>query len=194
MDMSLEQMLQQTGKRQASFEIMINHLKQTPNPLIVETGCSRSLQHGFHGDGFSTIIFDKYVETHSGQLLTVDLDENHVNFSRSQVSQNTQIFCQDSVTWLHDLNQTLLRENKKINLLYLDSFDFYPHDPHPSSFHHMKELTAIWPCLSPGTMIAIDDNFGDATTRIGKGKYVEEFLQNIRIPLVYDGYQLVWLL
>ncbi len=175
MDMSLEQMLAQTGKRQASFEIMINHLKQTANPLIVETGCSRSLQHGFHGDGFSTIIFDKYVETFSGQLLTVDLDESHVNFSRSQVCSNTQIFCQDSVVWLRKLSQKLQAEN-----------------PHPSSFHHMKELTAIWSCLGPGTMIAVDDNFGDSSSRIGKGKYVEEFFQNICVPLVYDGYQLVW--
>ena len=192
MDMSLEQMLAQTGKRQASFEIMINHLKQTANPLIVETGCSRSLQHGFHGDGFSTIIFDKYVETFSGQLLTVDLDESHVNFSRSQVCSNTQIFCQDSVVWLRNLSQKLQAENRQINLLYLDSFDFYPDTPHPSSCHHMKELTAIWSCLGPGTMIAVDDNFGDSSSRIGKGKYVEEFFQNICVPLVYDGYQLVW--
>jgi hypothetical protein len=194
MDMSLEQMLSQTGKRQASFEIMLNHLRLADNPLIVETGCSRSLQHGFHGDGFSTIIFDKFVDTFGGQLLTVDLDQQHVDFSRSQVSAKTQIFCEDSVVWLKNLSRELKLQNKPINLLYLDSFDFYPNDPHPSSFHHMKELCAIMPCLQPGTMIAVDDNFGDVNSRIGKGKYVEEFFQNINIPLVYDGYQLIWVL
>lgn len=56
----------------------------------------------------------------------------------------------------------------------------------------MKELTAIISRLRPGSMIAVDDNFGTGENRTGKGMYVEQFFTAIGKPMAYEGYQLVW--
>lgn len=180
--------------REPTFRIMLDHLRTIKDPLIIETGCARydKNSEGFDGDGFSTIIFDTFINQHGGEFRTVDINPDNVAFAKTQVSEKTQVFCSDSVKFLHELNQELKNSNKHIDLLYLDSFDFDPNNPHPSSLHHVKELTAIFASLRPGTMIAVDDNFGTATDRNGKGKYVEEFMKDIGVPLFRDGYQLLW--
>jgi hypothetical protein len=61
-------------------------------------------------------------------------------------------------------------------------------NPHPSSLHHIFELTAIMPCLREGTMICVDDNFDT----VGKGGYVKEFMDLIGKERIYTGYQWVW--
>lgn len=194
MNLTLQEMLNRTNQRQITFQLMLDHLKRFDKPLIIETGCARAERHGFDGDGYSTLIFDKFINEHGGELRTVDISPESVEWGKSQVSSKTQFFCEDSVSFLWKLNKELAESNRFIDLLYLDSFDFEPSNPHPSSFHHVKELTAIFSRLRPGTMIAVDDNFGNAENRTGKGKYVEEFMKNIGIPLVYDGYQLLWVL
>lgn len=191
--MTLEEMLQQTGARQHSFRLMIEHIKKIPNPVIVETGCART-ENNFHGDGMSTLIFDNYINTYNGEFYSVDISPNSVNFAKSKISTKTQIHCRDSVGFLYELNNTFRNQNKFVDLLYLDSFDFDKSNPHPSSVHHLKELVAIMGSLKSGTMIAVDDNFGDSFNRNGKGMYVEEFMKAIDRPLIHDGYQLVWIL
>jgi hypothetical protein len=52
----------------------------------------------------------------------------------------------------------------------------------------MYELTAALPSLKNGTMIAVDDHFGDH----GKGELVKRFMGHIGIPLLHNGYQLIW--
>ena len=58
--MNIIDMLNLTGKRRPSFEIMLNHLSTKNCPLIVETGCAR-IEDNFNGDGMSTLIFDEYM-------------------------------------------------------------------------------------------------------------------------------------
>ena len=55
--MTLDEMIGKTGKRQASFNMMMNHLNKQ-SALIVETGCARE-ENNFDGDGMSTLIFDE---------------------------------------------------------------------------------------------------------------------------------------
>jgi hypothetical protein len=183
---TLEEMLSKTlssyCNRKDSFEKMINHLKTIDNPLIVETGCNRSTDN-WAGDGMSTIIFDKFVNDYSGEVHSVDIDEHHVNIAASLVSSKTTIHCSDSVAWLWKFNQF----DRKIDLLYLDSFD-YDGINGQSMQHHMYELTAILPSLKNGCLIAVDDHFGDH----GKGELVKRFMTHIGIPLFHDGYQLIW--
>ena len=203
MKLTLQEMLSKTictwdtrRSREPTFSLMINHLKTIKDPLIIETGCSRydKNSEGFDGDGFSTIIFDTFINQYGGEFRTVDINPENIVFAKAQVSEKTQFFCEDSVGYLWKLNKELTEQNRYIDLLYLDSFDFEPSNPHPSSLHHVKELTAIFSRLKSGSMITLDDNFGDCNNRTGKGKYVEEFMKDIGIPLQYDGYQLVWII
>jgi hypothetical protein len=172
--------IQKTGKRAEAFVMMINHVGKLKHPIIVETGCAR-LENNYEGDGMSTLLFDRFVRHHGGEFYSVDINPENVEFARKNVGPNTCVTCSDSVKFLWEFK-------KPIDLLYLDSFDFDMNDPHPSSLHHILELTAIMPFLRPGTMIAVDDNFDD----VGKGGYVKQFFDLLGKERLYTGYQWVW--
>lgn len=197
--MTLEEMLPRTQKREESFRIMIEHLKKIDNPLIIETGCARPVhpvwgsdEVSFKDEGWSTRLFDAYVNEYNGEFHSVDITPAHVAFSQSIVSDKTQLHCDDSVHFLWEANQFLTKENHYVDLLYLDSYDYEEKTPYLSPAHHLKELTAIMSRLREGSMIAVDDNFGVKGDRKGKGMFVEQFMESIGKPLFYDGYQLIW--
>ena len=58
--------------------------------------------------------------------------------------------------------------------------------------HHIKEIAVILNRLRPGSMLAVDDNVGTGTERMGKPKYVAELMEAMGVPLVYEGQQLIW--
>ena len=190
--MTLDEMIGKTGKRQASFNMMMNHLNKQ-SALIVETGCARE-ENNFDGDGMSTLIFDEYIKQYGGTFFSVDINPDNTAFAKSKC-ELAKIHTGDSVEFLYNFPL-----NRKIDLLYLDSYDFDPQKPHPSSLHHLKELTAIMPSLQKGTMIVVDDNFlasndgGKTTFELGKGQYVKEFMDSIGIQRTFAGYQWVWIL
>jgi len=180
--MNIEEMLSITGKREASFRQMVDFLTTLENPTIVETGCAR-VENNFEGDGMSTLIFDCFVQKNGGNFYSVDISPDSVGFAKSKItSERSKIACQDSVGFLHKFDQ-------KIDLLYLDSYDLDPTNPHPSSLHHIYELLAVSKCIKSGTMIVVDDNLDN---EIGKGKYIADYFEKIGIPMIYSGYQQIW--
>jgi predicted O-methyltransferase YrrM len=185
--MSIDDLINKTEKRSESFRLMIDSIKDRKNPLIIETGCSRSLNN-YGGDGMSTIIFDEYIKSHGGSLYSVDINPAHVELAKS-LTTNANIVCSDSVKFLFDINTKLRESNTIVDLLYLDSFDLDSNNPHPSAIHHIMELLAIWPSCGKGTVVSVDDNISD---RAAKGMYVKQFMNNIGINMAYDGYQMVW--
>jgi hypothetical protein len=197
--MTLEEMIRKTGKRQDSFQIMIEHLKTCEEPLIIETGCARpphkewgSEDVSFKDEGFSTRIFDAFINQNGGELHSVDINPEHVEYALTQVSDKVQVHCNDSVEFLWQANQNLTETDNYVDLLYLDSYDYEPEDPWPSAAHHMKELAAIMSRLRPGSLVAVDDNFIVNGQRQGKGAYIYDFMQSIGKPLVHEGYQYIW--
>lgn len=197
--MTLTEMLGKTNQRQSSFQIMIDHLKTCKEPLIIETGCARpphkewgSEDVSFKDEGFSTRIFDAYINQFDGELHSVDINPTHVEYAQSQVSDRAQVHCSDSVEFLWQANQNLAEQDYFVDLLYLDSYDYEASDPWPSAEHHLKELAAILPRLRPGSLVAVDDNFIVNGQRQGKGAYIYNFMKSIGKPLIHDGYQLIW--
>jgi hypothetical protein len=179
---------------------MIDHLKTIENPLIIETGCARppdlvpwgTIDISFKDDGMSTLIFDQFINDHGGDFHSVDLTQRHVDFAQSQVSDKSQIHCDDSVGFLWHVNKILAEDNRYVDLLYLDSYDYEAEDPYPSMVHHIKEIAVILGRLRPGSMIAVDDNVGTGAARMGKPKYVAEMMEAMGVPLIYEGLQLIW--
>jgi len=183
------------GHRQSGFDYIFDYLKTLKEPLIVETGCARQ-QDNYEGDGQSSLLFDKYINEYGGYFWTVDLAEESVNYSRSKViSENSAVVLGDSITKLKDLNSILLQSEKKINFLYLDSFDAPRDEPevvYMSAVHHLYELVTIAPSLANGALIGVDDNWVENGQLAGKGQFVFDYMQKSGRPLCHDGYQLFW--
>lgn len=176
------------------FEILDE--KKNKDFFIVETGCMRA-DHGqlaLGDDGASTYIFDDFINYYDGEVASVDINPDNVAHAQKMVSDKTQVYCSDSVEFLWNIPT-----KRKIDLLYLDSFDFEPEDPIPSQKHHLKELTAVMKNLRKGSIIMVDDNLNTPEfewfTKIaqgGKAGFVKEFMKDIGAELLLDEYQIIW--
>ncbi len=166
--------------------------KKNKNFYIVETGTTRA-DHGhlaFGDDGASTYIFDQFVNHYDGKVYSVDINQSNVDYCSTLVSEKTEVVCSDSVKFLWSLPKS-----KKIDFLYLDSYDIERDNPHPSQLHHVKELCAAIDKLKSGSIVAVDDHDAFFTgCKIGKGNYVKDFMDDIGATLIYEGYQIVWVL
>ena len=173
------------GKRRDTFQKVFEYLKSLDkkNPTILETGIART-DENWEGDGMSTLMFDDYINTVGGNFTSIDIEQSNISFAKSKVSSKSNLICSDSVIALHKISRD--KEYPMIDVLYLDSFDLDWNNPIPSSFHHMKELLAIYPKIQKGTLIVVDDN---ANNR-GKGQMVKDFMKNIGINPYFDEYQI----
>jgi len=170
--------------------------KKVKDFFIVETGCMRA-DHGqlaLGDDGASTYIFDDFINYYDGEVASVDINPNNVAHAQKMVSDRTTVYCSDSVEFLWNIP-----EKRKIDLLYLDSYDFEPDNPIPSQKHHLKELTAVMKNLKKGSIIMVDDNANTPEfewfTKIaqgGKAGFVKEFMKDIGAELLLDEYQIIW--
>lgn len=189
--MELEKMLSLVGIRYNGFMCMVDAVSKLDAPLIVETGCARQ-ENNYQGDGMSTLIWDAVANRTNGSVLSVDLNPEAVAFAKANVGSRTAVHMSDSVVFLRDLEADLIKSGKAIDLLYLDSYDFDAHNPHPSSLHHIFELLSIKQALRPGTLVAVDDNFEFEGQWVGKGAYVAQWMANVNKRMVHRGYQWIW--
>ena len=111
----------------------------------------------------------------------------------------SQVYTEDSITKLKELNYLFLDRNVKIDFLYLDSFDAPQDKPEvvfQSALHHLYELLTIAPSLKNGALIGVDDNWTQEVDGVnyimGKGQLVYDFMQKSGRELVHNGYQLFW--
>lgn len=165
------------------FESMLAQGKS--DYLIVETGTCH-LPDAWESHGQSTRLFDWFVGCAGGRVFSVDHEPLHVEVARALVSENTEITCRDSVKYLWQA-----RFDRPIDLLYLDSFDVERANPHPSSLHHIKELAAAMDKLQTGSIVMVDDWISDD---VAKGRYVADFMRDIDAILLFQSYQVAWVL
>jgi hypothetical protein len=168
---------------QKIFEYLQSLKKETY--FILETGVCRE-PNNFAGDGMSTVLFDSFVNFYDGSVTSIDIDEQNVAFAKTLVSLKTRIVCSDSVSELKKMSDS--NSLPVIDLLYLDSYDVDWADPHPSAFHHIKELLSILRSVSKGTLIVVDDNING----VGKGKYISQYMDDVCNKRIFDGYQIGW--
>lgn len=187
------------GHRMQGFDFIFEYLRQIENPLIVETGCARQ-EDNYGGDGQSSLLFDKYIHEYGGEFFTVDISEESVDYCTSKMtSPNSHVALNDSITFLKQLNRQLQDQNRKIDFLYLDSFDAPADKPEVvfmSALHHLYEFTTIVPSLKPGALIGVDDNWFEIRdgqeVMAGKGQFICDYMNKISNPIVFNGYQMFW--
>lgn len=167
------------------FDLLINEQKSYYK--IIETGTVRTPNNW--KDGNSGFLFAEFVKLHGGFVKSVDIDCAAVDRANKFIDQDYySSVCSDSVLWLSSLNDL-----SDVDLFYLDSYDVKWMDDTPSANHHLSEFKVIEPYLTPGTIVAIDDNaFTTNHTRTGKGRMIVEYLESKNIFPIYDHYQIIY--
>ena len=169
---------------------MFEHLLGQAAPYhIIETGTMR--KPGNWKDGCSAMLFTEFVDAYGGTVRSVDIDPAACQASAAAIaSSNFSVTCSDSVSWLNQ--QTDLGQ---VALFYLDSYDVKWDDDAPSAQHHLREFQTIESYITPGTMVAIDDNARRVQdgSRTGKARMIVEYLQQKGIAPIYDAYQIIYL-
>jgi hypothetical protein len=125
---------------------------------ILETGCG----HYTETETFRsmTYIFAKMIKNiKGGNLLTIDIDEDHLNTCKHQTKEFSDIITYrlgDSIKVINNLDKNYI---SSLDLIILDSYDLFLFDPNPSAIHHLKELLGLYNELNKNCLIAIDDNY-----------------------------------
>ena len=172
----------------------------TTTPVIVETGTSA------YGTD-SSRLFDSFVKYLAGSFYSVDIKNSPSKRLKIAMSKRTKFFIMDSLDFLSKLE--FLTGHKKIDLVYLDSWDVDWMNPIQSALHGKSELLELRPYLKPGTVLIIDDtpcslewipsearviatNFNDKYGVIpGKGAFFETALFGLKFRKLYHKYNLV---
>lgn len=153
------------------YEHVIKKLIVLNRPiLVVETG---TMWNNLGDDqGAFTIIFADLIKNYTGgKIITIDISEQHMNLCKENTKNFSAVIeyvVSDSVEYLSNLSEEFV---KKIDLLYLDSYDLNFSDPLPSQIHHLRELSAVYHNLSKNVSIAVDDN-------LMPNCWIEWFIQN----------------
>lgn len=189
MNERLKDIITRTRARRPGFEFLLNYLSTIEQPVILETGCIRILDN-VEWDGYSTVIWDLFLQDHPGMGTSVDIDLKAARFAASQV-QCMEIVHAHSHDYLH---QRSLEEGPLIDVLYLDSLDFITNNPMASSMHHLTELCLIHSHIKPGGLVAVDDCLGEylGYNLFGKGMYIAKLMEALNKPMVFSGYQTIW--
>jgi hypothetical protein len=194
--------------RTEGFRKIFAYLDRFDRPVgIIETGCLRQ-QDNWAGDGQSTILFDRYAESHPGSaVFSVDRDPEAVALCRSLVGERVHIHVGDSLAYLKSLADHPPAGLEFLDLLYLDSFDVDFDDPVPSAIHHLKELLAVAPLVWSETLVVVDDSpwsylgvphAGNGVQAIrpprisGKGQLIAEYADATGAERLFAEYQCGW--
>jgi predicted O-methyltransferase YrrM len=159
-------------------------LKDRNAQVIVETGTAREGSAWCVGDGCSTLLFAEWVKRHGGIFYSVDIDKKALKKAKRAIGSTpstVHLIHNDSVEFLANFD-------RKIDCLYLDSFDFDIDNPQPSQEHHLKEIQAAYPHLTRNSVVMIDDC---ALPHGGKGLLVIQFLVEKGWKIVANGYQVI---
>lgn len=155
-----KQSIWDSGKSRFLFyEYIIKKLVSYNRPIfVVETGTMWSPLDDNMG-AFTYIFADLIKNWTGGKLITIDISEKNIESCKKTTEKFSDVIeyvVSDSVSYLKNMKD---EDVSKIDLLYLDSWDFSVPDPVPSQLHHFLELYSVYDRLSPKVCVAVDDNF-----------------------------------
>jgi hypothetical protein len=171
-----------TGRNNSFLKILEILEKEYDKPItIVETGSIRNTNdESKFGDGWSTLNWEYYAKNTNSIVYVVDINNDHLNQSKKIVppSQYVKYFLDDSVNFLEKFD-------KKIDLLFLDSYDYcgYEENIRKCHNHSLNEIKASWDKLNDKCYILIDDVFNNNWD--GKGKFSIPYLLDNGFVLEY---------
>ena len=167
--------------RWAGFKTIAYYLLAKQGPVhIAETGCARE-ENNWSGDGQSTQVWNWIIQRTGGSAISFDINPKAVAYAKS-VAPLVDVQCIDSVQGLR-----LIPHPERLDFLYLDSYDVTEGIESPT--HHLAELASIYPRLTSGCLIAVDDCKINGN---GKDRFVRAWLSSLGVEPIQDSYVTVW--
>lgn len=176
-------------KRRDTFRKTMELMEKRGVKTIVETGTSREGLKGTRSNGAATLVFGKWAKKNGAFVHSVDINIHSVEKAQAEVDKQklgdfVKIYHSDSLPFLKHFDQ-------KVDLLYLDSYDYSHSDPDiqkASQQHHLEEFKNIESQLHENSIVLIDDC---DLPNGGKGKRVIEYMLNRGWNIVVDSYQVL---
>lgn len=141
------------------YEYIIPKLVSKNKPVyILETGTMwEPLER--NAGAFTLVMADLIKNVTGGKIYSVDISPSSIEKSKKNTEgfhEAIEFVVSDSVGYMKNLSDEFVQ---KLDLVYLDSYDFSFPNPHPSAQHHLDELCSIYHRLNDDCGIGIDDNF-----------------------------------
>lgn len=199
----LKDLLSEDDPRYDSFSYVLKWADENLTPkinssstpirsVIFETGTSRDGKANCRGDGCSSIIFTKYIRSLASVGADAQLDFYSVDIDAAAIYKSRQAAgpCTPNCNFIVNDSIAALKEfPHKIDILYLDSYDFDSYNPGPSQKHHLGEIEVGILKIQPKSLILLDDC---RLIHGGKCALVEHFLLTQHFVQLFDGYQKIF--
>lgn len=168
--------------RKNSLDLALSLLYGRSEPMrtltLVEIGTIRGMDEA-HSNGWSTLAFAafcQHLQTRKNRVCrfhSIDVSESSCSVSRTVLGQygllpHANIVCENAHTWI------LKMEDHRIDLLYLDGWDYHLGNERESEVETLKFLRSAIPKLNDRALVLFDDNFDAQFT--GKGRLAIPFL------------------
>jgi hypothetical protein len=149
----------QTGRNNSQIFVFEELYKRFQfNPItIVETGCIRNPNEIYKkGDGWGTLSWIHWAKKTNSIIYSIDINQYHLNVAKNVIGLSPYVnyALSDSVSYLQNLPNYF-----KINLLFLDSFDYCGDEENKKAAaeHQLKEFQACEKNLQENSLVLLDD-------------------------------------
>jgi hypothetical protein len=129
-----------------TFKELFKNINSRKDLLILESGIASAGTQ-------STYLFNEYIKKYGGKFWSVDINKNLVEGHKGNMCPGTTLVCDDSVNFF----KNWVKENDKVDVVYLDSYDLDFYNPQPSAMHGLNEYLALQPVFKTGSLLLIDD-------------------------------------
>lgn len=157
-----------TGRHQSQINVFKHlHNRFSFNPItILETGCIRNDKDPC--DGWGTYCWNLWAERTGSRVFSIDSSKESIASCQNIINSSiyTHYVYSDSIKYLENLPESF-----KINLLFLDSYDYWgdSENKKKATIHQLNEIKAVEKNLIDTSFILIDDVF-DISKFSGKGE------------------------
>lgn len=148
-----------TGRNNSQIKVFTELYKRFAfNPIVIlETGCIRNPDANYRfGDGWGTFSWIQWAEKTNSMIFSIDINKEHLNIAQNIIGHSKYVnySLSDSIEYLKNLPDFF-----KINLLFLDSFDYHRDEENKKAAaeHQLKEIQACEKNLTENSLILLDD-------------------------------------
>lgn len=162
---------------------IVDELLKLERPVsIFETGTTRE-PGNWAGDGNTTAVWGWLAKRTGGSAISVDVDAKACETAR-KLHTGARILEGDSLDLLGGVT-----DRHRIDLLYLDAYDWTPTTAARAALHAAGELARAWDVLPSGCLIAADDCHS-----ITQGRHclIDHFFHALGVVASLEGYVYVW--